>query len=1032
MKFLFDFFHSNSKLSIVITISFLVLGIINLSSLRRETRPPVDFARVIISTVYQGASPEEIEDQITRKIEEQIKSVDGLIDIRSVSSPGLSYIGTRIDLDNQDTQEVVDEIRRAVSRVRNLPEGVLDPPFITHVKAKIFPLFKVILTGSNEDRKRDKVAFRLKTLIESDPGVDSVSLSGYHSREFKVVIHPKKLIQHHISIEEVIQAVEAHTRDTSAGMIRSKTETRQVNFFGKIKNTSELKSIVVRSNFSGQKILLQDVGSVLDTQEDSKGLARFDGQPITFLLISKKEKADSIHLSNRIKKFIQNYSLPKDFNLRIFDNEADRTESQLNIVVNNAWLGLFLVLTVLFIMLPGWLGFLSALSLPVSILSAIIIFSAFDVTFNTITMLSFILCIGMLVDNSVVISENYARLRSEGLSVKESSSQSILQLYKPITATVLTTIVAFLPMLVVKGIMGQFIKWIPIIVCVALSMSLFDAFFLLPTRLKWAVKETKAKLGKVQSGFEQLSIRFESWISYLLKYKYTTFCTLFGIIIFSTSMNFWMNEFILFPKDDVTKYIISYETRLGSSAEKTDIQSQYLISQIIKTVGAKEIDGLLSYSGAGYSGIGTSGNPSNNSGNMLLILKTDSDYRHLPAVMIKKLRDINVSQFKSVYFRKRGGGPPIGDAVHAVFNSYSEDDLDKIAEEFQTKLREIPGVIEVKDNKINIGPQYNIYPNHKVLSQLRLSPQLLGRTLRASLGGAITGELVEDGESFYVRVYYDDEVRANIDQLKSVKILTPSGQLIPLGKVLTVEEDLDGSYFKKRYDFQPSVEVTASVNSLLINSEKANAKAEVMLNDLLKKYPSVTYKLLGEKRSSKESLDSLFQAMIVAVVGIFIILLIMFKGFLISLLSLSSILLGLIGVSVSFALHQRPLSFLALIGVVGLAGVTINSAIILLSFIENSKKRFPDRSLTQILSLASRQRLRPILITTFTTVVGLLPSAYGIGGFDPTLVPMTLAFTWGLTSGSLLTLVWIPCGYLIIEDIKVKLDSLVTRLRFQR
>ncbi len=1018
MKNFFAFFLENSKLTFVVTLALFVMGLMGLTHLRRETRPPVDFARVIISTFYPGASSEEVEEQVTLKIEEQVRVVDGIKDSRSTSSPGMSAMSLRVDMDNEDTLEVVDELQRALSKVRKLPEMILDPPYLLHVKAKEIPVMKIIVAGDNTNRKRDQLAFQLKTAVERDRGVAGVRFTGYKSREFQIALDPYKLKEHHVGLSEVTEAVSNSMKDMSAGVLRSSVKAEQVQLFTKMKTISELESLVVRSNFSGQKVLIRDLGEVTDSEEEAPERIRFKGDPVTYLQVTKKGKADSIHLSDRIKKLIKNYPVPEGFSLTVYDNEADRTKNQLSIVVNNAWVGLSLVLIVLLLLLPGWLGLLSAVSLPVSILGTVALCSSFDITFNAITMLAFIICIGMLVDNSVVVSENYARLRVEtGKTPFESALTSVLQLYKPVTATVLTTVCAFLPMLVTKGIMGQFIRWIPIVVSTALIMSLLDAFFLLPSRLKWTIRKAQNKQTKIQKHFHQITEKFESFLSLCIKKRWLCFSILTAFTVFSISINFWGNEFVLSPRNDVRHHYIYYEITAGSSIEQTDMAAKKLANQIIQTAGEDQVEGLLTQSGLKSRIFSVSGGKGEHTGEMFLLLKENSKFRKKPKELLKKFRKIENKDFKTLRFEARRAGPPVGSAVHLVFVSADRRELNLLVQEFKDRLSQIPGIIEVEDDQFFTGPEYIIQPRANKMAQLGINPLSLGQTLKTALEGYRVGELVDQGETFYVKVYYDSNVSSSIESLKKIKIQTQTGSLIPLEEMVSLRYNPSGSPIRKRFDYENSIEVKAKVDRVHINSQKANSTSEKIIKDLYKKYTNTSHFFQGERQHTKESLDSLFQAMVLTVFGIFIILLLLFRKFLISFLTLSSIILGFIGVSIAFALHQRPLSFMALIGIVGLAGVTINAAIILVSFIEEMRKENPDKPLHEILTLSARFRFKPITITTFTTVLGLFPAAYSIGGYDPMLIPMTLSFTWGLMTGSFLTLIWIPCGYAIIEDI---------------
>ena len=464
----------------------------------------------------------------------------------------------------------------------------------------------------------------------------------------------------------------------------------------------------------------------------------------------------------------------------------------------------------------------------------------------------------------------------------------------------------------------------------------------------------------------------------------------------------------------------------GSSIEQTDKMTQRLVNQIIQITGEDQMEGLLTQSGRKFF---SSDGKRENMGEIFLLLKEKSKYRKNSEVLLKKLRTIEKKDFKILRFEAMRAGPPVGYAVHLVFTSPDRQELASLTQDFKNRLSKIPGVIEVEDDQVSTGPEYIIEPDLAKMAQLGISPISLGQTLQTALEGNRVGELVDQGETFYVKIYYDSKIRSNIEGLKTIKIQTNTGSLIPLEEIVSLSYNPHGSFVRKRFDYQNSIEVKAKVNRSQINSEKANALSEKIIEDLYQKYTNTSHFFQGERRHTRESLSSLFQAMVLAVFGIFIILLLLFRKFMVSFLTLSSIVLGFIGVSLAFALHQKPLSFMALIGVVGLAGVTINAAIILVSFIEGMRKENPEKPLHEVLVLAARFRFKPIAITTFTTVLGLFPAAYSIGGYDSILIPMTLSFTWGLLTGSFLTLIWIPCGYAIIEDIINFTSSLLKKKR---
>ena len=1002
----FDYFIQHYKLTFVILLTGLSLGTVELMELRREPRPPVDFARVTVTTNHPGASSEEIEEFITNKLEQKLKNIAGIRSSHSISAPNLSRIRIRLDLDNVNTQKTLDEIYRAVQDVPDLPADLLEPPHVHHEKASEIPILSVAVIGSNQHRKRNSIAHELKSLLENRPHVSNINLQGFNKREFQVLLNPQKVRQQDISLQEVVRAVQKHSQNITAGAIRSKTENSFVRVLGKIQKAEDLEDIVIRSNFAGQQVFLKDIATTRDSEEDQNTAVIVNGHPAVVLQITKKEKTDSIKTIQQIKKIIAEYekTISQDIKIRILFDESETSKKRLKIVTNNAIAGLILVLIVLLICLPGWLGAVAALSLPFSMLSTIALVSTMDITFNVITMCAFIICIGMLVDNAIVISENYVQFRQRGFAPRRAARESVYELAKPVFATTITTVFAFLPMLLTKGVMGQFIRWIPIVVSMALIISLIESFFLLPCRLSFTVS---SKRKKIQSElFTRIRKKFEIFILKTIERKYLSAGLILCILLVSFYVSYAGNRFILFPKEYIETYRASFEVKKGTPLPEFNKKTLEL---------EKQIHSLLKKENIVYTF--SSINSSNGQGTLFMEIQEEKAKTWDHKNILKKLTSLDHTGFTKLRFEALRGGPPVGRPVELILFSQNTLQLNKAAQEIHQKLTSIKGLVSIENNREYSGPEYIVYPDGPTLSRMGLNTQIVGSTLRTALNGSIAGELTQNGENFYIRVKYNDEGRSKPEWLKQVSIPAPTGQLISLNEIVKWNRNEQGAEIKKHYLFKPALTFYADVDPNITTSVSANGQIQKIMKDISVKYPSLSYKLAGEQETVKESLNSLFKAMILLLFMIFSVLLVLFNSFSISLLILSNVLLGLIGISWSFLLHSKPLSFFAMIGTVGLAGVVINSSIILVSCIEKMRKKNPDKSLPEVLSESAGSRLRPIFITTVTTVLGLFPTAYGLGGFDSVLNPITLALTWGLISGTLLTLIWTPCGYIIIHDL---------------
>ena len=1067
------FFIENTRLVLLITALLVFLGIRGLKNLQREAVPPVDFATAVITTVYPGSSAKEVEELITKKIEDEIRSAPHLKDVNSVSQAGLSQIIIRIDIDNTDSQEVINELSQTLQNVKGLPPEVLDPPRLIHVDAtRERPILNLYVSGSNENRQKDEYAWELKSKIENLEEVLGVELSYYKKREFLVSLSTEKMDRWYISSNDVIQALQKQKMDFPAGYLESDQTRNLTRLVGSFRSVEELENIVVRSNFSGQSIRIKDIAEVKDHFEEEQGRGYvyssqygedFYLQPSVSISVLKNLNADIITLVEKINQKVTQFknqidkfspspskqtspkrpdSKPRGFQEKIsqsaiskntttqkyvktfnqtdsvqntefkiitgFDESKD-TKKRLSSVINNTLLGLALIFIVFFMFLPSRIGFMASLSLPLSILAVFCLLPSMGVSFNIITMLAFVICIGMLVDNSVVVSEYYVRLTfDDKVPGFQAAKRVVKQFFKPITATVLTTIVAFLPMLITKGVMGEFIKWIPIVVSLALLMSLFESFCLLPNRLQWLPQKKPRFYQKaILDKFQSLEEFFSVFLSRCLQRKYLTLASIALLLVVTGFLFKFGSKVDLFSNRNPEFYTAKIEMKPNLPLDLTD-QETLQITQKIQAVfkGKQSIDWLSVRSNRDTSEVILKVKPS-----VLRQLK----YKEI----LKELREIEKSKFiKELNFNTLVGGPPVGKALNVAFLSNDRAESKKFINRIHPEISQIDGLLDLAiDPNTENGTEYRVTVKEDVLAKLGLDFRSVGLALRTALEGTILTEITEKNESFYIRVKHDKEELSSLSALKKIKVKEFMGRQVSLGNVLDIEER-PSEPNRKTYNFSPVLFLNANIDKNKTTSIEVNNKAQKIIDREIGKYPSVSYKLIGEQETTSESLQSLFRASLIAFFAILMILIVLFKSFILSFLILSCIPLGLIGVIWSFFLHGRSLNFFALIGIVGLAGVVVNSAIILISFILKIRQEEPEKKLKDVVILASKIRLRPILITNLTTLGGLLPTAYGFPSFEPLLMPMTLALFWGLLTATLLTLVWVPCFYLVIEDLK--------------
>lgn len=1021
MKSLAHFFITNPKLTVVVTLFLALFGVVGMKKMSAESYPSVDFATAIIETEYFGATPEDIEVKITKPIEDEIRTVSGLKDVRSVSQAGRSKIVVRVDMDNPKVivKDVMSDLQKAIDRAKELPTDLREKPKFTEIKSEEFAALEIAVIGSNDQRSRDLIADALKEDIEDDKNVKAVILEGYREREFEIELSRRKLDELHIGVDEVLRKIGARNTNTPGGELETDSMQQLVKVDGKIQNAQELAMTPIRSTFSGSIVYLKDVATVKDGEQEPRTLTRYMGEEATLLTVQKKGGADTLKLVGNIRPLLANYEnkFAGKAKFVIFNDEGVRVEAKLSTLSSNAVFGLVVVVSVLLLFMPGRIGLMVALSLPISLLATLGLMPSFNLTLNSITILALIIAMGMLVDNSVVISGEYIRRRQEGASSEDAAVDTVHNMWIPISATAFTTIAAFLPMLVTTGIMGRFIYAIPVVVTAALLFCLFECFLLLPMRLHFVgqfIDVSKTEENK-NGWFERIAAVFENFMGWTVDHRYITAFGMSGVIVFSFIVIGVFNKFILFPPDQTEIYLARIEMPEDTKVEKTYEVTQRIEKRIKEVLGDEVLKHSVSIAGTSLAmPTDIKGQFGDNVG-IVKMYATDYAKNNVPYTeVLDKLRVITEPEAKSLTFEEQVNGPPVGSPVTVTFRSNNGESLYQLIAKVMSDLKKVNGVLDVKVDEVFGPDEVKVILDYDQLDRLGLNTASVGNTVRTALSGTFVSDVTLNNKEAELKVKFGDVSKKNTTDLGNVRIMDARGNLVPLS-ILARFETTKGTPQVKRFDYKRAKTVTANVDTKVITSVEANQIVAKTYAGISAQHPDVSMVFGGEQESTNESMASLGNAMVLALVGIYAIMVYIFRSYLAPGLIMTTIPMGLLGMSVAFWAHQRPVGFLAMIGAIGLAGIIVNNGIILIDFI-NQMRAEGKMKLRDILIKAPTTRLKPVMATSLTTMGGLFPTAYGIGGADAMLVPMTLAMAWGLTTGTILTLIWIPSGYAIIED----------------
>lgn len=1030
MKGVIRFAVNHSLFVNLLSIFVVVAGILSLLTLRREAFPNVNYDVVMVQTDYFGSPPEEIEKLITIEIENELKEVSGIDEMNSVSSENISMIILQLDPDEKDKTKVVNDIQRAVDRVDDLPEDAEDP-IVNEMQSKDFPVINVSLSGPFEERELQRIARKLEILFLDLQDVARVDRTGWRDREMWVEVRPEIVDKFRLSLEDVILALRNKNLNIPGGTLTTASGDFLVRTIGEFETAKEIEEVIVRANDSGNWIKVKDIATVQDTFEDDDVIEKTFAHKAITLTIVKKEKGDIIRLVEDIKKVAEEFKkdAPEDLKISYFDDFSYYVKRRLNVLTNNGTIGLILVVFALLIFLTRSVAVMTALGIPIAVAMTFFFMNTMGLTINLITMFALIMVLGLVVDDAIVVSENVYRHIEMGKKPKQAAIDGTSEVALPVITTVLTTIVAFVPLFFMSGIMGKFISVIPVIVIVALTASLVESLVVLPSHIAdfSGKKKANGTHSKEKHGWY---LRVENFymkrLTWILRHKYVAILLFVGVFFAAIALYVSSMRFVLFPQGLIEEFIIKAKAPIGTSLEEMERRIGKMEDLVLK-LPKEDLDNFVTRVGIARESVD---DPNSERGSHIAQIQVyltpeKTKGRRNADDIISELRK-GSKPFGDLYdeltFDKVRAGPPVGKPVAIRLRGDEFDVLEGAAERVKEKLHTIEGVLDIKDDFDEGKTEIRIVVNEEKASQAFLSIRDIATTVRNALDGGVATKIRKTDEEIDVIVRYPESEVDTREIFDYIQIPNRFGSLVPLKKIAKLEENR-GYNAIKHFDRKRLINVTASVEEKVVTPiDVAKQIGKFSAGPLAEEFPAVTVSFGGEQEETQKSMQDFLRAIFLALFLIFIILAANFNSIIRPIIVMAAIPFGLVGVIFTFFFHGQPLSFMAMLGMIGLTGVVVNDSIVLVDFIASLRREGKER-LESIVE-AGRLRLRPVILTTFTTMVGLMPVAYGIGGSDPFLKPMALAISWGLVFATVLTLLLIPCLYSISDDVKDLLAKL--------
>jgi multidrug efflux pump subunit AcrB len=1012
MKSIFRFFAERHKLATLITVMVILLGISTLMGIKRDIYPEVDFGMMHIMTLYPSASPEDVELNVTNKIEEELKTVTGIDNYVSYSMENVSLIIATLDIDVDDQEKVKTEIREAVNRVTDFPEEVTDAPLVTEMSSADMEIIEVGLTGNISYKELRDNARLFEKKLKDISGVSHLKKFGYRDREIKVEVSPDELTKYQIPMREIIRAIQARNIHGTAGTFESYTSEKDLVTLAQFDSPYEVGDVIVRSSFDGPIVKVKDLAIIKDDFEDERLLSRMNGVPAISYLVFLKKNSDAIRTVAAVKKLIEEEQSNLENVEIIYTNDTSVVVSNsFNVVLTNGLMGLILVVLLLPIFLNIRTAFWVALGIPVTILGAIYLLPIFGAYLDTITLTGLVLVIGIIVDDAIIIAENVYAHRERGASPIDAAVNGITEVFPPVVTTILTTFLVFAPMFFMPGVFGKFVFVIPLAISLALFISLGEVSIALPAHLAQGLHNSKKT--SMRTWFQPVRNNFQKILMKLLKLRYVIVVLAFAILV--TSIWYAGNyiKFILFPSESAQQFFVMIEMPTGTPLNVTSTK----IKEIEDLVAQLPDDELASFNTR--IGVDVMINAESESYGAIGIFLTPYTERNRSAdQIVEQLRSKTDSLigFKDIRYSINTGGPPVGKPINIRIIGSDDAMRTRLADSVESFLGSINGVKDINRDDKGGKDQVVIDIDYDKLSRLGLTVADIAQNVRIAYDGQVVTSVRYGEEDVDFRLMMSEKARQRQQYLKKLQIPNNRGRLIRLSEVAQLKSSPGHSDYR-HYDGERTTTITADLaQDIVVPSEVTEAVFNKF--DLDKDWPGLQFGIGGEMVETEESMQGLYRTMIIALIAIYFLLVLLFNSFSQPFLVMIAIPFGIIGVIIAFGMHSEPLSFVAIMGVIGLSGVVVNDSLVLVNHLNTLKKTNNFDNMKQLVSVGTADRLRPILMTTLSTVVALLPLAYGLGGTALFMSPMALALGWGLLLATPLTLVLLPCLYIIGNDIK--------------
>lgn len=995
-------FFINRRLSAnILTFCVIALGILSIMNLPLAEKPLVDLGKGNITTIYPGASAEDIEVNINTKLEKELLSVSGIKTFTSSAELGRSNIKIELKSNVTDTKATYQDVRDAISRVSDLPAGVTSNPTLSVMKSSNLDFMVIGISSNKSYFELRKQAKMLELGLRRITGIGEVHPQDLRDLENIIKLDTEQIHRYGFTLNEIADKIVSANVLSSGGNLESFGQEADVIVKEELKTPKVLGNTILAKN---PTIRLKDLsGSIIAGTSKTSSYATVNGYRTISFDLRTSDGADVISTAAAVKEFLkkEDERLGKDFSTHIGFDLSVEINNKFSIIKNNGLVGLILVVLSLAFLLNRRIALPVAISMPFCMFGALAMLPLLGQILDSYTMAALLLIMGVIVDDAVVVSEKISSRHNNGETLQDATINGLKEVIPSVAVSILTTMVAFLPLLAVPGNTGKMLYVMPLVVVVALIFSFIDAVFILPSHIKHALKDeddenAKNKIKEIKEPALCL-LRLESILKRSIKHKIKIVIG-FLVAAFILGYTAFINiPYIFFPSSGAYLVEVVAEVDANSSLDKA-----WKKTRKIEELFKKNKDVLSWY--------GTVGQPYST----WVLTLTPSDSRDLSADEIvgnmeKEIK--NLKEIVSVEFDVDTGGAPVGKPIEIQVVGGDDESRAQLASDLEDWLKSQDGVTRIHKASAEIKPQIIADINHDLIQEYGVTVSDISRTLRIAIDGERIARVFYDSDEVFIRVSVEENDK-NLEALLEIPILTASGEKKDLSNFVSWKNSSAAATIK-HYNGQRSTKVTAGIQVGVTDPIRVESDMNAYFNN--KDYNGARLISTGQALNSQEAIAGLSIAMLISIVGIFCLLLLLFDNVWNSLISLSIIPFGIAASLFSLWIHNESLSFFAIVGTIGLVGIMVNNSLVLISYYkQNIHKLSIDASIEEIQDFAVKgaiSRARAVVITSVTTILGMIPLAYGFGGYDNFMGPIALVIGWGVLISAICVLVFIPSLY---------------------